>query len=108
MKKRSHPSTEPSSGIMITIMNTISATIDAAGRLVVPKPIRDEAGLVSGMALEIRCRDGRIEIEPAPREVRIIKRGRVYVAEPLEASEPLTREIVRETQEAIRSRHAKG
>lgn len=28
-------------------------TIDAAGRVVVPKPIRDAAGLVGGVAVEI-------------------------------------------------------
>lgn len=81
-----------------------TASLDSAGRLTVPKPIRQEAGLIPGMTLEIRYRDGRVEIEPAPRAVRVVKRGRVYVAEPLEPSEPLTHEIVRETQEAIRHR----
>ena len=42
----------------------MKATIDAAGRLVIPKRIRREAGLESGAELEIRFEDGRIEIEP--------------------------------------------
>lgn len=83
---------------------TKKASIDAVGRVVVPKAIREAAGLKPGVALEIRCRDGRVEIEPAPRAVRIVKRGKVYVAVPEEPSSPLTRESVRETQEAIRKR----
>jgi len=87
--------------------NTIRTSIDAAGRLVVPKAIRDEAGLVPGMPIEVRCRDGRVEIAPAPRKVRIVRKGKVYVAVPLERSEPLTEDIVRQTQDAVRSRHAR-
>lgn len=82
-----------------------TASLDAAGRLTVPEPIRRKAGLIPGMTLEIRFRNGRVEIEPAPRAVRIVKKGKVYVAEPLEPSEPLTQEIVRETQKAIRHRN---
>ena len=41
--------------------------MDAAGRLVVPKAIREAAGLVAGMPLAITVSEGRIEIAPAPR-----------------------------------------
>lgn len=85
--------------------NVATASLDAAGRLTVPEPIRRKAGLIPGMPLEIRFRNGRVEIEPATRAVRIVKKGKIYVAEPLEPSEPLTQEIVRETQEAIRHRN---
>jgi AbrB family looped-hinge helix DNA binding protein len=37
------------------------ATIDGAGRLVVPKPLRDELGLVAGIELELSAVDGRLE-----------------------------------------------
>jgi AbrB family looped-hinge helix DNA binding protein len=37
-------------------------TIDAAGRLVVPKPLRDELGFAPGMELELDAVDGRLEI----------------------------------------------
>ena len=36
-------------------------TIDKAGRLVVPKAIRDELGLEAGVELELSARDGRLE-----------------------------------------------
>lgn len=52
-------------------------------------------------------RDGRVELEPAPRRVRIVKKGEVFVAVPEDPSEPLTAEVVRRTREAVRERHAK-
>jgi AbrB family looped-hinge helix DNA binding protein len=79
-------------------------TIDSAGRMVVPKPIRERAGLQPGMPLEIRVHDGRVEIEPAPREVRIEERGGFRIAEPLEDYEPLQEETVRRTREQSRGR----
>jgi AbrB family looped-hinge helix DNA binding protein len=76
-------------------------TIDSAGRLVIPRQIRRQAGLEPGMALDVRCQDGRIEIEPAPLEVRLVKRGRFLVAEPSDSIEPLANEIVEETRRAL-------
>ena len=72
-------------------------TIDRAGRVVIPKEIRAEAGIEPGMPLEIRCREGRIEIEPRRRPVRIVKKGRLQVAESVETGETLTRATVRKT-----------
>lgn len=76
--------------------------MDAAGRLVLPKPIREEAGLRPGDPLEITVRDGRIEIEPAPREVRIEKRSGFHVAEPVGPYETLKTETVRKTRQQTR------
>lgn len=84
------------------MMNTMKTTIDAAGRLVIPKPVRDEAGLRPGEPLEVTCRDGRVEIEPAPREVRIEHRQGFAVAEPVGDHEPLSHETVRHTRRRTR------
>ena len=85
---------------MAPAMNdAITITIDRVGRLVIPKEIRDEAGIEPGMVLEVRCRDGRIEIEPRRRPIRIVKKGRLQVAESVETGEPLTRKVVSKTGE---------
>lgn len=77
-------------------------TIDSAGRLVVPKSIRDELGLRGGEELEIVERDGRIEIEPVPTPMRLVDRGGVLVAEAEDPLPPLTDEVVRDTVEKTR------
>lgn len=80
-------------------------TIDSAGRLVVPKAIREEAELSPGVPLTIRCRDGRIEIEPAPQQVTRVKKGRVAVAV-ADSAATLSAETVRRTQQRLRGRRA--
>ncbi|HEX6161647.1 MAG TPA: AbrB/MazE/SpoVT family DNA-binding domain-containing protein [Thermoanaerobaculia bacterium] len=83
---------------------TSRVTIDRVGRMVIPKEIRDEAGIEPGMPLTITCREGRIEIEPERRPIRIVKRGRLQVAEAVEeAGEPLSAETVKRTQARVRS-----
>ena len=77
-------------------------TIDNAGRLVVPKAIREEAGLCPGQPLEVTVRDGRVEIVPAPREVRIRDRDGLRVAEPAGSYETLRERTVRSTRDRLR------
>lgn len=47
--------------------------IDTAGRVVIPKPIRDRLGLVGAAELEIDERDGVIEIRVAPLDVEVVE-----------------------------------
>lgn len=82
----------------------MKTTIDNAGRLVVPKKIREAAGILPGAELTIRVADGRIEIEPAPLEVRLVKRGSLTVAVPRKRVPPLTREAVGRTLDGLRRR----
>jgi AbrB family looped-hinge helix DNA binding protein len=42
--------------------STMRTTIDAAGRLVVPKDLRRELGFAPGAELELEAVDGRLEI----------------------------------------------
>lgn len=77
-------------------------TIDPAGRLVIPKRIRDRLGLRGNEQVEITERDGRIEIEPAPTDVELVREGSVLVARPDGPLPPLTDEIVRETMDRVR------
>jgi AbrB family looped-hinge helix DNA binding protein len=77
-------------------------TIDSAGRVVVPKAIREELGLKGGEVVEVTLRDGRVEIEPPLARMRLVDRGGLLVAEPETALPPLTSEDVRKTIERIR------
>lgn len=51
----------------------MTTTIDRAGRLVIPKEMRESAGLSPGSTVTIRCQDGRVEIEPQYVEPQLIE-----------------------------------
>lgn len=77
-------------------------TIDAAGRLVVPKVLRDALGVRAGQQLDLQVRDGRLEIELSPTAMSLRGRGDVSVAYPDQPLPPLTVLQVRETLEQTR------
>lgn len=83
--------------------SAISTTMDLAGRLVIPKAVREAAELKPGVRLVLEVVDGRIQIAPEPRDVRIERRGKILVAAPVSPAEPLLAATVRKTLEAIRS-----
>ena len=78
--------------------------MDRFGRLVVPRVLREAAGIAPGSELEIRANDGRIEIEPAPLAVKLVKRGRLTVAVPAVSVPVLSQAEVAATLEATRRR----
>ena len=80
----------------------MKTTIDPAGRLVIPKQIRQEAGLRPGMPLDVRWRAGRIEIEPAPLPVKLVRKGRLLVAVPEKDVAKLTADTVERTRQGLR------
>ena len=80
----------------------MKTTIDVAGRIVVPKGLRDELGLTGGQELEITVRDGRLELEPPPVPMHLERRGRAVVAVPDAPIDPLTATLVRQTLERLR------
>ncbi len=80
----------------------MKTTIDSAGRLVIPKGIRREAGLEPGTPLEVRWREGRIEIEPEPLPVALRRKGRLMVAVPRRPVPVLRAETVEETRRTLR------
>lgn len=80
----------------------MKTTMDAAGRLVIPGEIRREAGLRAGASLEVRWRDGRIEIEPAPMPVKLVRKGRLLVAVPKAKAAPLSADTVERTRRTLR------
>jgi AbrB family looped-hinge helix DNA binding protein len=80
----------------------MKSAIDSAGRVVIPKPLRVRLGLEQGRVVDIRERDGRIEIEPAPVPMSLARRAGGPVAVPAEDLPSLTDEVVRETIERTR------
>jgi AbrB family looped-hinge helix DNA binding protein len=80
----------------------MKAAIDSAGRVVVPKAIRDELRLLPGSELTIRIRDGALVLEPEPTQVALVRRGRVVVAKPKEPLPKMTQDDVRDVLERAR------
>jgi AbrB family looped-hinge helix DNA binding protein len=57
-------------------------TIDKAGRVVIPAPLRDRTGLAPGAELEITADETGIRIERVAPGPRLVKVGRRLVARP--------------------------
>lgn len=80
----------------------MKSTIDSAGRVVIPKELREPLGLSGGGPVEIRERDGRIEIEPLETPMSLVRRAGGLVAVPVDELPPLTDDVVRATLERTR------
>jgi AbrB family looped-hinge helix DNA binding protein len=78
------------------------SAIDSAGRVVIPKALRDRTGLGGPREVEITEREGRIEIEAVPTRMSLVKRRGRVVAVPDGNLPPLTDDVVRATIERTR------
>ncbi len=76
-------------------------TIDAGGRVVIPKAIRAQLGLGPGAEVEVSEADGTVEIRPALSPMELVEVDGRLVARAPEVP-PLTDDIVRETIERVR------
>lgn len=85
-------------------MNGMTVTIDSAGRLVIPKEIRERAGLTGGSTVNIRVEDGSVILEQAPMQAHLESRGALSVIVPNEPVEALTVEQTRHVLEQTRER----
>lgn len=82
----------------MTIM-TSKLTLDKAGRVVLPKPLRDELHLEPGDALEIESTGEEITLRPLRGQAQLRKKQGVWVfrtGEPLSASE--TEKVLRQVR----------
>ena len=77
----------------------MKSTIDSAGRLVLPKPIREAANLQGGTEVEIRVAGDHLEIEPVPAEVSLVHKGGFLIAVPKKTHD---RKLTSEEVEQIR------
>jgi AbrB family looped-hinge helix DNA binding protein len=89
-------------------MSAMKTTIDSAGRVVIPKKLREQAGLQPGMEIEVRCRDGRIEVEPAAPDYHMERRGRFLVAVTDSPTATLSREMVEKSRQDVRRERAEA
>jgi len=79
-------------------MNT-NLTIDKAGRIVLPKPVRDRLQIAPGDQLRIESDDDRIILRPARGAAQLRKKRGVWV---YRSDEPLSASTVQETFERVR------
>lgn len=77
-------------------------TIDGAGRLVVPKALRDAMGLAAGRTVDMIFTDGRIEIELAPVDAEVLEDERLPRLVTTEPVPELTDTEVRDALDGVR------
>ncbi len=80
----------------------MTITIDSAGRVVVPKAIRDRLGLSGGEQIEVSERDGVILLSPRSTQVRLTETSNGLAAVPEQDLPPLTDDLVRNTLDRTR------
>jgi AbrB family looped-hinge helix DNA binding protein len=78
---------------------TTTLTIDRAGRLVLPKPVRDELQLAAGDSLELESSDNEIILRPVRGAATVRKKQGVWV---MRSGKPLSAEVVNQTIRKIR------
>ncbi len=80
----------------------MKTTMDHAGRVVIPKPVRDSAGLKPGVSVNVEYRDGRVQIEPVYKPVKWVRKGSFIVAKAPAGTPPLTAKTMRKLIAEIR------
>jgi AbrB family looped-hinge helix DNA binding protein len=86
----------------LNAMKTETIQIDKAGRVVLPKPLREHFNLLPGDKLRLSVEGKAIKLEPTDVAGSLVRKGRVLVFRG-EFSEPLTAakvdELLQETRE---------
>ncbi len=81
-----------------------TSVMDRSGRLVVPREVRERSGFLPGVKLLVSFHDGKIEIEPAPLEVTLEKRGVLRVAVAKTKIDKIDTDTVQSTIDSLRTR----
>ena len=83
----------------------MKATIDKAGRVVIPAPIRERARITPGSELEITADDAGVHLRPDVQGPKLVRVGKRLVAVPTERRrQRLSRVDVSRLVEAERER----
>lgn len=77
-------------------------SIDAAGRMVVPKSLRAELGITGAAEVEVRSADGYLELTVPDTPARVEMRDDLPVLVAETPPAPLTADDVRRTLERVR------
>jgi AbrB family looped-hinge helix DNA binding protein len=80
----------------------MQVSIDKAGRVVVPKPLRDQLGISPGTPLEIEVVDGHLELSVPNRPLEVIEGPHGPIFAP--TGTPVTDAQLRSVLEAVRER----
>jgi len=78
-------------------MNT-TVSIDKAGRIVLPKAVRDELQLTPGSSLELELSEDRISLRPE-RKGRMYKKDGIWV---FHTGSPMPANLIQETIKKVR------
>jgi bifunctional DNA-binding transcriptional regulator/antitoxin component of YhaV-PrlF toxin-antitoxin module len=76
--------------------------IDGVGRLVLPKPLRDELGITGATELEVAARDGIIELAVADAPAHVEDRGGTPVIATETPMPPMSVDDVRAAIDRVR------
>jgi AbrB family looped-hinge helix DNA binding protein len=79
---------------------TSKITMDKAGRVILPKPVRDELQLGPGDTLEIESSEDQIVLRPARGTMPLRKKSGIWV---VRTGEPLSASTVEETLRQVRA-----
>ena len=82
--------------------STMKTTIDAAGRIIVPKAVRGALRLTAGQQLDIVVADGAMEIHIPVTRMTLVETPSGPVAEVDVPLPVLTTEVVRDVLESVR------
>jgi AbrB family looped-hinge helix DNA binding protein len=74
-------------------------TVDNAGRIVLPKPVRDKLQLQAGDSLELEVSGQEITLRPVRSKMRLVREDGMWV---FSSDEPLPDNLVEDTIEAVR------
>jgi AbrB family looped-hinge helix DNA binding protein len=80
-------------------------TIDKAGRIVLPKVVRDELQLSPGDSLEVDSSEERVILRPVRGNARIYKKQGVWV---MHGDTPLSADVVEKTIRKVRREREQG
>jgi AbrB family looped-hinge helix DNA binding protein len=72
--------------------------------VVIPKTVRESAGLKAGSELDIAYRDGKVEIAPVRKPVKLVRKSGLLIAVPPRGTPKVTTEQVNQMIHNLRER----